>query len=746
MNDLVTVDPKAPNDTELEEFQQIRRRLAEENVSSQELVRMAKSSKEKAALVKEYLSSPKVTIEETELADTISQEIIRDIEDEADKHLRIHNKFTLSSSSFQPNSTCDKASPGFFNLISLIKDVSIVGRKLVEAAPRFESTKPRSPIAELPGNNTHLKDKRGTIGDEATSEDLLAALIESSSGDDFLVLTSSLDSISIRDMIIAAYILVKSHECFTLSHDIQGVAVVLRRAKFMILNILAPRNQMELVTKLLTSIGRYREMNYVFDLFRDRNQFELLLSKGVEKTPELRIALFYYVKKNPEFYALVTLNFSMFREIAESLEASATKRLNISLKYSETKPLEGRGRLKQSESSRSELQGDRKKLSDRRVSQVSLKHELKFPDRLQSRAHRRSDGGRGGGPPDQSERESLSSGISSASNLERASFSVQRLGLTDLLRVGHSDETSDVKPQTGSRSQMEGPEIGKVPSSGSCVQESVVYSEDNLNLSLVELVDASDCYAKAGCYRRSNICENKAKLIALQLVLLSSGTDLLKLKQTDLHDLIVSFESFHNAYILAEAYDYHTAWRQALFTNVILRPALNASRCTEDASSKYLDDFCSKCDLSTALVMELIVLYKKHISNYHKGGNTCSHLDCLPETTSGDLTKKKLPAKSSISLINQTTRGTSLDCCSCDMNKSGVFSSIRLFEPEDGSEKKTTLCDGVKLAAALKMVLARLADIEFRCKMYTQLNFLDAKEELMQDAATHAYLKDLKLA
>lgn len=308
--------------------------LLESKFGSDELLRLARSGEETLAIVKDIIIMNRDMLDDADLVEKISREILEDIENEVDSHLRDYSKFTLNAFQAGRNNAQSSGSR-FFNLISLLRDVSVLGRKLLEAAARFDSLRPQM-VYESPSTTGHKVveqhgDNKSTTSlskEDTTSDDLLAALIESSSSDDFLVLSSSLDSICLREMILAVYILIKSHECFTLSHDIQGVVIVLRRTKFMILNILAPKNQMELIIKLLTSIGRYREMNYVFDLFRDRNQFEILLSKGVDRTPELRIAMFNYVKRNPEFYALVTLNFSMFREIAESLEVSALKRLD----------------------------------------------------------------------------------------------------------------------------------------------------------------------------------------------------------------------------------------------------------------------------------------------------------------------------------------------------------------------------------------------------------------------------------
>lgn len=564
-------------------------------------------------LIKELVNSCKV--DETELSNQIAKEIVTDIEVYVDRHLEVYQKYTLNAPLMLSSESQSNAL--FYSLISLIKDVSALGRRLLELALQYNAPKtqvkpsssPTSISSEQKFTYSSGRSKRDNEYEDATSEDLLAALIESSSSDDFLVLSSYLDTISTRDMIISALIYIKSHECFTLSHDIQSVAMVLRRTKFMILNIFAPKNQMELITKLLTSIGRYSEMNYIFDLFRDRNQFEVLLSKGVEKKPELRIALFNYVKKNPEFYPLVTLNFSMFREIAESLEASAIKRLNKAI-------LKIAGRFKKDTT------------SDRIAASIVSVQE---------------DDGLDVEPP-----------------------------LLQEQQQQPLPPPPPPPPPPSSQPLQQPLQLSSAPSTTITTATTTATNDDrerssihqSLNLSLLELVDASDCFAKAGCYKKSSYCEQKAKLIALQLALLpTAGTNVLDVPQSELTELIADFQSFCQAYIVAEAYDYHLAWRQALFKNVVLRSNLD-----------YLADYCKKCDLSQALVEDLVSVYRQYINN-------------------------------------------------------GQLSSE----------------ESLNSARGFKHILARLSDVEFKCKIYSQLNFEDAKEKLLQDPAIQAHLKDLKL-
>lgn len=601
-----------------------------------DLVMVANINHYTFSLIKELVKTNYIA--DSVLVNQIARAIVRDIEEYVDDHLKIYQKFALNAAHV-PSSM---STAQFFDLISLLKDVSILGRRLLEASPQFnaqelsEIGKHTSISSNLLSDDKSISSSRSrhsrrSCDEDATSEDLIAALIESSSTDDFLILTSSLESISSRDMILASLLYIKSHECFTLSHDIQSVVMVLRRIKFIILNILAPKNQVELITKLLTSIGRYSEMTYVFDLFRDRNQFEVLLSKGVEKTPELRIALFNYVKKNPEYYALVTLNFSMFREIAESLEASAINRLG---KISSNKQ---KKKKKKKNSTSTFIGGSatgRSVAVDVNSGTMIAPTSEPFSLSLSSSAS-----------------SSSSSGQKPLGLLRNQSFNQLVQSVTSTNQVAPANSSSLLASQTVAASKRSNGNMNHL--------------KESLNLSLVELVDASDCFAKAGCYKRSNDCEKRAKLIALQLALLSDGIDVLDLQQSELNDLIVNFNSFIEAYIISEAYDYHLAWRQALFKNVIIR-----------GDSTYLNDFCKRCDLSSSLVEGLVLLYKKYINN----------------------------------------------------------KSNRLTQDEIHNSAK-----------AMRLVLAKLVDVELRCKIYTQLSFDDAKEELLKDKAVEAHLTDLKL-
>ncbi|XP_074605331.1 spatacsin [Brevipalpus obovatus] len=136
--------------------------------------------------------------------------------------------------------------------------------------------------------------------------------------------------------IVAVEICIKSHECFSLCCDIEGISSVLRNARYLVNQYLLPTKNHQAMIRLLTGIGRYSEMSYIFDILKENHQFELLLRKGYQKINQLRVALLDYLKNDREMYPLIALNFSMHREIAEMLESNALRSLrSINLRRSQ---------------------------------------------------------------------------------------------------------------------------------------------------------------------------------------------------------------------------------------------------------------------------------------------------------------------------------------------------------------------------------------------------------------------------
>lgn len=93
------------------------------------------------------------------------------------------------------------------------------------------------------------------------------------------------------------------------------------------INHLVTLRSWKLIVRLLTGVGRYTEMRYVFHVLKENDQFEYLLSKGSKKDNNLKNALLTYLRKfcpdNRELYKLVALHFALFSEVALLWEREA---------------------------------------------------------------------------------------------------------------------------------------------------------------------------------------------------------------------------------------------------------------------------------------------------------------------------------------------------------------------------------------------------------------------------------------
>lgn len=121
-------------------------------------------------------------------------------------------------------------------------------------------------------------------------------------------------------------LLIRAHDCYTVSCHMEGISRVLHLAR-KCNNALNNADEHSLMIRLLTGIARYSEMTYVFDILQQKQQLILLLRKGVEKDYKLKVALLDHLKKcfpgDRDTYTMVALHFTMFREIAEMLEDAA---------------------------------------------------------------------------------------------------------------------------------------------------------------------------------------------------------------------------------------------------------------------------------------------------------------------------------------------------------------------------------------------------------------------------------------
>ncbi|XP_015777511.1 PREDICTED: spatacsin-like [Acropora digitifera] len=125
-------------------------------------------------------------------------------------------------------------------------------------------------------------------------------------------------------------ILVRAHECHTLACNMEGIATVLRYGR-VLTSTLAETRDYILMVRLLTGVGRFNEMSYIFDTLFEHEHFELLCRRGIDKENKLKVALLDYLQKqhpdDTDKFSMVAHRFSMHREIAQTLEETATKQL-----------------------------------------------------------------------------------------------------------------------------------------------------------------------------------------------------------------------------------------------------------------------------------------------------------------------------------------------------------------------------------------------------------------------------------
>lgn len=128
------------------------------------------------------------------------------------------------------------------------------------------------------------------------------------------------------DLTLITLLLIASHDCFTADCNMEGISTILKKCQSVIAHLLSLRSW-KLIVKLLTGVGRYTEMSYVFQILRENDQFEFLLQKGSRKGNGLKIALLEYLKKycpdNRELYKLVAIHFALFSEVAHIWEREA---------------------------------------------------------------------------------------------------------------------------------------------------------------------------------------------------------------------------------------------------------------------------------------------------------------------------------------------------------------------------------------------------------------------------------------
>ncbi|XP_067348995.1 spatacsin isoform X2 [Channa argus] len=157
-------------------------------------------------------------------------------------------------------------------------------------------------------------------------------------------LMENLSTVPLRDLNCIVELLIVAHDCFSLTCNMEGIVRALQAARHLSHTYLAPGEQYSLLVRLLTGIGRYDEMTYVFDLLHQNHRFEMLLRKKVDsdrrqvthvllQSSSLKTALLDYIKRclpaDSEKHNMVALCFSMRREIGENHEMAARTQLKM---------------------------------------------------------------------------------------------------------------------------------------------------------------------------------------------------------------------------------------------------------------------------------------------------------------------------------------------------------------------------------------------------------------------------------
>ncbi|GFR88798.1 spatacsin [Elysia marginata] len=136
--------------------------------------------------------------------------------------------------------------------------------------------------------------------------------------------------LELNTLTIQTELVIMAHECYTISSSMEGISHVLRVSR-LCCNSLTEAKEYGLMIRLLTGVGRYGEMMYIFHALQQHHQFELLLRKGMDREDKLKIAILDYLKRyqpdDGEAYTMVALKFSMYRDIASMLETCGHRTL-----------------------------------------------------------------------------------------------------------------------------------------------------------------------------------------------------------------------------------------------------------------------------------------------------------------------------------------------------------------------------------------------------------------------------------
>ncbi|KAM3663146.1 spatacsin [Ammospiza maritima maritima] len=146
-------------------------------------------------------------------------------------------------------------------------------------------------------------------------------------------LLEKISSVPCGELSCITELLILAHSLFSLTCHMEGITRVLQAARLLTEEHLAPREEYGLLVRLLTGIGRYNEMTYIFELLHQKHYFEVLMRKKLDPSGTLKAALLDYTKRcrpgDSEKHNMIALCFSMCREIGQNHEAAACTQLKL---------------------------------------------------------------------------------------------------------------------------------------------------------------------------------------------------------------------------------------------------------------------------------------------------------------------------------------------------------------------------------------------------------------------------------
>ncbi|XP_068131177.1 spatacsin [Hyperolius riggenbachi] len=155
-----------------------------------------------------------------------------------------------------------------------------------------------------------------------------------------LNLLEHLETVPLTNLHCIIEVLISAHDCFSLTCHLEGIGRVLQACRHFTEMHLAPKQEYSLMVRLLSGIGRYNDMVYVFDILHKNQHFEVLLRKQLDTKGGLQTALLEYIKRchpgDSEKHNMTALCFSLHRDIGHNHEHAA----KILLKLIQSQPWE----------------------------------------------------------------------------------------------------------------------------------------------------------------------------------------------------------------------------------------------------------------------------------------------------------------------------------------------------------------------------------------------------------------------